>query len=108
MDNAKTAQVETPTTRAYKSLTIGRMWDNSDKAIGRQPKMRIVLDRNLGLNITLSPGSELVAFANESRREGKQDAQYRIAVNLPSEVADAEIARQKAVRASNAGAAVKV
>ena len=80
-----------------KLLSIGRMWDNSETATGKQPKMRIVLDRNLGLNITLSPGSRLIAFAN-TKREGKKDPDYRVAVELPRDVVDAELARQKQTR----------
>lgn len=81
-----------------KLLSIGRMWDNSATAIGNQPKMRIILDRNLGLNITLSPGSRLVVFQNSFKREGKKDPDFRIAVELPRDIADAEISRQKNTR----------
>lgn len=79
-------------------LSIGRMWDNSESAKGNQPRMRIQLDRNLGLNITLSPGSRLMVFQNNSKREGKKDPDYRVAVELPRDIADAEISRQKNAR----------
>lgn len=83
--------------QATRLLPIGLMWDNSEKVSGNQPKLRIILDRNLGLKITLAPGSELVAFANK-KREGRADADYRIAVQLPAEIVSQEIARQTAAR----------
>ena len=96
MENVNAA-VQTPIQRTTKLLSIGRMWDNADTARGNQPVMRILLDRNLGLNITLQPSSQLIIFPN-TKREGKKDADYRVAVELPTATVDAEIARQRTSR----------
>lgn len=92
-------------TQSTKLLTIGRMWVNDrDNGKGTSPKLTLKLDRNLGINITLAPGSQIVAFENR-KRPGRQDADYRVAVNLPSDIADAEIARQRSARGAGATAA---
>ncbi len=91
------ASVVAPIQRTTKLLGIGRMWDNSATAQGNQPKFRILLDRNLGLHITLVPMSELVLFENK-KREGKRDADYRVAISLPTAVVDTEVARQRGSR----------
>ncbi len=92
--------VKVANAQSLKTLTIGRAWDNSATATGNQPKFRAVIDRDLGLSVTLTPGSQLVFFPNTNKREGKQDADYRVAVSLPAEVVDAEIKRQQAARAA--------
>jgi hypothetical protein len=94
-----------PAQTGTKLLSIGRAWDNSSRATGKQPKMRIVLDRDLGVNITLSPGSQLLAFEN-NKREGKQDPDYRVAVALPTAIVDQEIARQRTAKSQAEAVAV--
>ena len=83
---------------ATKLLPIGRMWVNErDNGKGTSPAMNISIDNNLGLNITLNPGSKLVIFKNE-KRPGRKDPDFRVAVSVPVDVAVAEIARQKATK----------
>lgn len=91
-----------------KLLGIGRGWINTrDNSDPTKPLITVKLDRDLGLNITLTPNSQLLLFKN-SKREGVnpntgeafQDADYRVSVAVPAEIADAEIARQKAQNAS--------
>lgn len=96
--NNETKSVNVQTAQDMRCLSIGRVWDNSSTATGKQPKLRIVLDRNLGINITLTPGAELMMFENTNKREGKKDADYRLAVNLPSAIVEAEIKRQTKAR----------
>mgnify|MGYP001567613162 FL=1 len=96
MENVQAA-VNQQVERTHKILSIGRVWDNSATATGRQPTMRIILDRQLGLNIVLAPSSELLLFPN-AKREGKKDADFRVAVSLPAAVVEAEITRQRAGR----------
>ena len=89
-------------------LTIGRMWVNDrDNGKGTSPKLTLKVDQNLGLSVTLVPGVRLVAFEN-NKRPGRQDADYRIAVNLPAEVVDAEIARQQSARGKTSAQAQAV
>lgn len=81
------------TTRAF---TVGRAWINEQRS-PNSPAVVIRMDRDLPRTITLAPGSELIAFPNV-KRDGKQDADFRIAVRLPREVADTLIAEQRATR----------
>lgn len=80
-----------------KLLSIGNAWINDrDAEDASKPRLTIKLDRDLGLNITLTANAQLLLFANK-KREGKQDADFRVAVSIPTEVADREIARQQAL-----------
>jgi len=91
-----------PVDNNTKLLPVGKMWVNDRmNEAGTSPKLTITLDRNLGLNLTLAAGSRLLAFEN-NKREGRRDADYRIAVALPTEIVEAEIARQKELRGKNA------
>ncbi len=79
-----------------KLLSIGNAWINDrDAEDVSKPRLTIKLDRDLGLNITLTANAQILLFANK-KREGKQDADFRVAVSIPAEVADREIARQQA------------
>jgi hypothetical protein len=101
-----TTQTIQPQVSATKLLPIGRGWINDrDNGRGTSPALTVLLDKNLGLNITLTPGAKLVMFNNE-KREGRRDADYRVAISVPTEVAVAEINRQKAARNINSGVSV--
>lgn len=83
----------------FKLLSIGRAWVNDRvNEAGTSPAMTIKIDNNLGINIKLAAGAQVLMFTNP-KREGKQDADFRVAVSVPAEVADKEIARQKALSA---------
>lgn len=80
-----------------KLLTIGRIWNNV-KTGDRMPAMSGRLDRDLPVSVTLSPNSRFVIFKND-KREGKQDADFRLAIVLDTDVADDIIKTQRANRA---------
>ncbi len=78
-----------------KLLSIGNAWINErDAADVSKPRLTIKLDRDLGLNITLTANAQILLFAN-TKRPDKQDPDFRVAVSIPSDIADREIARQK-------------
>lgn len=78
-----------------KLLSIGNAWINDrDKDDVSKPRLTIKLDRDLGLNITLTANAQILLFANK-KREGKQDADFRVAVAIPAAIADREIKRQQ-------------
>lgn len=87
-----------------KLLSIGNAWINNrdDASDTTKPRLTIKIDRDLGLGITLAPNAEMLLFTNK-KRDGInpatnapfQDADYRVAVSLPSEIVDKEVARQK-------------
>ena len=87
-----------------KLLNVGRAWINDRNAEdANQPKLTIKMDRDLGINLTLAPSAQILLFANPKRdginpntQQPYQDADYRVAVAVPVEVADREIARQAA------------
>lgn len=80
---------------ASKLLAIGNAWINDrDADDATKPRLTIKLDRDLGLNVTLTANAQILLFANK-KREGKQDADFRVAVSIPAEIADREIARQQ-------------
>lgn len=84
-----------------KLLSIGRAWVNDRvNEAGTSPAVTIRIDNNLGINIKLGAGAQVLMFTNP-KREGKQDADYRVAVAVPAEVADREIARQREISAAN-------
>ena len=85
--------------RSTKLLNIGRIWVN-EKAGDNQPAMSGRLDRDLGAEITLSPNDRILLFPN-SKREGKRDADMRVAIEVDAEKADAIIAAQRSRRSSN-------
>lgn len=99
---------------SMKLLSIGRAWINDRDADDEtKPRVTLKLDRDLGLNITLTPNSQILLFANKKREELNpatnqpyQDADYRVAVSIPAEIADAEIARQQALAESRRTAPV--
>lgn len=80
-------------------LNIGRAWDNSsiEGRSNKAPKLRIAIDRDLGLAITLKPESQLLLFTNQ-KRAGKKDADYRVAVELPKDIVDAQLAKRGSSR----------
>lgn len=88
-----------------KLLSIGNAWINDrDVDDDSKPKLTIKLDRDLGLSITLAANAQILLFANK-KREGKQDADYRVAVAIPAAIADREIARQQAAAEERRAAA---
>lgn len=79
-----------------KLLSIGRAWYNDrQNESGTSPALTIRIDRGLGINITIGAENQLLLFKNQ-KRDGRQDADYRVAIALPAEVVDREIARQQA------------
>lgn len=105
MENVSTAVGQT------KPLIIGRAWDNGENNTSStgvpQPRLKIKLSNDLGLSITMVAGTELALWPNTlPRREGKHDPDYSVSVQLPSDIVNAEIARQKAARPSPSAPAV--
>lgn len=103
MENVSTAEGRT------KPLIIGSAWDNGEDNVSPtgvpQPRLKVRLSQNLGLSITMVPGTELALWPNRlEKREGKQDPDYSVSVQLPADIVDAEIARQKAEKPSAAQA----
>jgi len=90
----KTVKAEAKETRL---LGIGRIWENENPRSDKSPVMGGAIDIGLGFGITLVPGARFNIFKN-AKREGSRDADYRLVVEVPAEVAIAEIARQKAAR----------
>ena len=73
------------------------MWTNPDGS------PRIVIDRALPAGgITLSPGTVINTYPNTRKRDGKQDPDFDVNVEVPADVADAVIAHQRAVRVAAA------
>lgn len=82
-----------------KLLSIGAAWINTrDNGDENKPQLTIKIDAGLGLNIRLAPSAQVLLFKNKQYRPDSQDPHYRVAVSVPAEVADAEIARQRSVR----------
>lgn len=79
--------------RTMRLLNIGRIWVNEQKN-ENSPVMSGVIDRNLGASITLSPNDRIVFFSN-AKRDGKRDADLRVAIEVPAEVAESVIAAQR-------------
>lgn len=100
---------------ATKPLIIGQAWDNGDSQVSKSgaklPRMKVLIDRNLGFSITVVPGTSLAFWPSNKRtginpktNEVFQDPDYSVTVDLPAEIVDKEIARQKAVKESAASA----
>ena len=97
-----------------KLMSIGRAWINDRmNDAGTSPVITVKLDQELGINITVGAESQILLFANKKREEMNprtgqpyQDADYRVAIQLPSDAVDKEVARQKAVREAQASAPV--
>ena len=88
---------------ATKPLIIGRAWDNGENNTSPtgvpQPRLKIRLSNELGLSITIGAGTEFALWKNTiPKREGKQDPDFSVSLQLPADVVDAEIARQKAAK----------
>lgn len=84
-----------------KPLIIGRAWDNGEARTSAtgvpQPRIKVRLSNNLGFPITFTPGTEIALWPNTlEKRAGRQDPDYSVSVQLPADIVDAEIARQKA------------
>lgn len=84
--------------RTTRLLNIGRIWLNVQKG-ENSPVMSGRIDRDLGASITLSPNDRIVFF-NNSKRDGKKDADMRVAIELPAEVVDKVIETQRSARSS--------
>lgn len=82
--------------RTTKLVNIGRLWINKD-ATGKKPPISGQIDRSLGVSVTLSANDKLVFFRN-TKREGTRDADFRIAIELPTAMADEVIASQMSSR----------
>ena len=101
MEQVPTVSVAENTT---KLLSVGRVWVNDRQNDAQtSPKMTLRLDRNLGINILLGAGNEMLFFANEKRTGNNpatgnpyQDPDYRATIALPAAIVDKEIERQKA------------
>lgn len=91
--------------RTTKLVNIGRVWLN-EKKNKNSPVMGGRLDRDLGVSITLSPNDRIVFF-NNAKREGKRDADLRIAIELPTAEADQMIETQRSRRNSTIGTEVQ-
>lgn len=72
--------------RTTKVLSIGRAWVNENPT-GRQALISGQIDRDLGATILLGANDRIMFFRNE-KREGKKDADFRIAIELPIAEAD--------------------
>lgn len=106
MNNTNTKAVEPVQVGATKPLIIGRAWDNGTDNVSAtgvpQPRIKIRLSRDLGIPIIIVAGTELALWPNTlPRREGKQDPDYSVSVQLPTEVVDTEIARQQTAKAQS-------
>ena len=84
--------------RTTRLLNIGRIWLNEQKG-ETSPVMSGRIDRDLGASITLSPNDRIVFFSN-TKRDGKKDADFRVAIELPAGVVDQVIETQRSVRGS--------
>ena len=101
---------------SVKLMSIGRAWVNDRmNESGTSPVITVKLDQELGINITIGANTNILLFANKKRDEINprtnlpyQDADYRVAIQLPAEAVDKEIARQKAVREANSPAPTAV
>jgi hypothetical protein len=101
-ENNVTVASSRPATRL---LNIGRAWMNDGATPeNNRPVMSAQVDRDLPVSITLVANSRIVFFPN-TKREGKKDADFRLAVEMPSEVVDGIIARQRAGRTTVASVA---
>lgn len=98
MSDVKIVEGNTLPHRSTKLLNIGRVWLN-ENAGDNKPAMSGRLDRDLGAQITLSPNDRLLFFPN-SKREGKRDADMRVAIEVDAEKADTIIAAQRTRRSS--------
>lgn len=76
-----------------KNFIIGKLWVNS--VDGSRPGA-IRINRNLPTDIVLKASTTLFLNTN-TKREGKQDADYSVSVLLPVETADALIAASQKV-----------
>lgn len=86
-----------------KPLIIGAMWDNGADNVSptgvKMPRFKIRLSRDLGVKFNIGAGTEFAIWKNQLPiREGKQDPQYSISIDLSREDTDREIARQKAAK----------
>lgn len=88
-----TIQTTEQPVRTTRLLNIGRIWLNEKKS-DNSPVMSGRIDRDLGASITLSPNDRIVFF-NNSKRDGKKDADLRVAIELPAEVVDRMIATRQ-------------
>lgn len=79
--------------RTTRLLNVGRAWVNAN-ATGNQPPISGQIDRNLGASITLNPNDRILFFPN-NKREGVRDADFRIAIEVPTAVANEIIERQR-------------
>ena len=80
--------------RTTKSLNIGRAWINNVPEGTRGPALSIQLDRNLGADISLSPGDRVYLWPN-NKRAGVRDADFRLSLDVPTALADEIIERQR-------------
>lgn len=91
---------------ATKPLIVGKAWDNGVQvsATGiNQRRLKIRIDQQLGINLLVVPSTEFDLWEQTlPKREGRQDPDYSVSVQLPTEIVDAEIARQRAMRSATA------
>ena len=81
----------TPVQNSMRLYPVGKMWlPATDKG-----QSNIRFDRDLPDTLEIAPGSNLVVRHND-KREGKQDADFRVYVSLESAVYDALVAARPA------------
>ena len=99
MSNVKMVEGAAKPTRQTKLLNVGRGWANETREGSNMPVISCVIDRDLGAEVNLQPNDRILFFPN-SKREGKRDADFRLAVEVPTEVADSIIESQRSRRSS--------
>lgn len=107
---------ETINLSTNKLLIIGRAWNNTrDVENPNMPAVTLRMDQNLGINITLGAGSQILLFKNPKRpginpttQQPFNDPDFQVAISVPADVADREIARQKTTREATPAASAPI
>ena len=90
MNNQTTVTAST-SNAGLKNFIIGKMWTNSQD--GNRPGA-IRISRDLPTDVVLKAGTTLFLNTN-SKREGKNDADYSISILLPTQLADSLIEAER-------------
>lgn len=86
-----------------KLLIVGRAWNNTrDAGNPNMPAVTLRMDQNLGINLTIGAGTQILLFKNPKREgvnpntgENFQDPDFNVSIAVPADVAAREIARQR-------------